>query len=293
MSPLIAGLLGALAGGTIWAALALAIPAKPDLVTALDDLTGPAPNTEPRPPTAATSRPIAALSRLGLLRERVQADLDALDWAPAAYLGRLLRLVALSATLPIALGLALAAAGTDIDPMVIGAVAVAFTVLTWAAVEADLHTRAERARAEAARALAVVLSLTAMALSGGAGIDSALRSAAGAGHGVPFERIRAALDKAALLTRTPWATLGELGERLGVDAYTQLAATTALAGTEGARIRASLVDRATAQRGQCLADIEADALAATERMSLPIVAMATAFVVIVGYPAMERIMTGL
>ncbi|WP_051326205.1 type II secretion system F family protein [Glycomyces tenuis] len=292
MSPLIAGLLGAFAGAAVWAALALAVPAKPDLATALDDLTGPAPGTEPGP-AALTGRLIAVLGRLGLVRERIRADLDALDQAPAAYLGRLARLVALSAALPITLGLVLAAAGTAVDPMVIATAAVAFAALTWAVVEADLHTRAGRARAEAARALAVVLSLTAMALSGGAGIDSALRSAAGAGHGVPFERIRAVLDKAALLTRTPWETLGELGERLGVGAYTQLAATTALAGTEGARIRTSLTDRATAMRGQRLADIEADALAATERMSLPIVAMATAFVVIVGYPALERIMTGL
>jgi hypothetical protein len=127
----------------------------------------------------------------------------------------------------------------------------------------------------------------------GGGRRAARRPPAAAGTGPPFERIRAALDRAALLTRTPWETLGELGGRLGVDAYTQLAATTALAGTEGARIRASLVDRAAAQRGQRLADIEADALAATERMSLPIVAMATAFVIIVGYPALERIMTGL
>jgi Flp pilus assembly protein TadB len=290
MNALAAGALGAVAGAAIWASLVVAIPAKPDLSKMLDALTS---RDNPGAGQGAGSRGLAAARRLGILRGSVRADLDALDQREDEYVRRLARLVMISAAIPVTVALLLAVTGTAVSVPVTGIAIAAFAVLAWAAVEIELRTRSAKARTEAVRALAVVLSLTAMALSGGAGIDSALRAAAGAGTGIPFARIKAALDRAALLGRTPWDTLGELGERLGVDAYTQLAATTALAGTEGARIRTSLVDRSNALRTQRLADIETDALASTERMSLPIVAMATAFVVIVGYPALERIMTGL
>jgi Flp pilus assembly protein TadB len=291
MSALAAVALGAVAGAAIWAGLVVTVPARPDLSKTLDALTSP--DNNPGVGQGAGSRGLAVARRLGILRGSVRADLDTLDQREDEYVRRLARLVMISAAIPVAVALLLAVTGTAVSVPVTGIAIAAFAVLAWAAVEIELRTRSAKARTEAVRALAVVLSLTAMALSGGAGIDSALRAAAGAGTGIPFARIKAALDRAALLGRTPWDTLGELGERLGVDAYTQLAATTALAGTEGARIRASLVDRSNALRTQRLADIEADALAATERMSLPIVAMASAFVVIVGYPALERIMTGL
>lgn len=292
MSAFAAGLLGALCGAAIWLGLVVTVTARPDLAKTLDALTRPVGDFEANR-GAGSPGLVAVAGRLGILRASVRADLDALDQAPGEYVRRMLRLVGISAAVPIAIALLLTATGTAVSGSIVAVLAVAFAVLAWAAVEIELHAEAAKVRTEAVRALAVVLSLTAMALAGGAGVDSALRAAAAAGVGAPFERIKAALDRAALLGQTPWATLGELGERLGVDAYTQLAATTALAGTEGARIRSSLVDRANALRTQRLADIETDALAATERMSLPIVAMATAFVVIVGYPALERIMTGL
>lgn len=292
MSVFAAGLLGTLCGAAIWLGLVVTSPARPDLAKSLDALTRPNSGFEANR-GAGSPGLVSVAGRLGILRASIRADLDALDQNPGGYVRRLLRLVGISAAVPIAIALLLTATGTAVNGSIVSVLAVAFAILAWAAVEIELHTEAAKARTEAVRALAVVLSLTAMALSGGAGVDSALRAAAGAGTGAPFIRIKAALDRAALLGQTPWAALGELGERLGVDAYTQLAATTALAGTEGARIRSSLVDRSNALRSQRLADIETDALAATERMSLPIVAMATAFVVIVGYPALERIMTGL
>jgi Flp pilus assembly protein TadB len=290
MSPLAAAALGALAGVAIWAALTVLVPAKPDLAKTLGALTIEAEGTTTASPTPGA---VVVASRLGLLRAQLRADLDVLDQTPGVYVRRLLRLAGVAAATPVAVAFLLAAFGIGVSPVLVLLGAFAFGLLAWASVEIETHTKAERARTEAARALSTVLSLTAMALSGGAGIDSALRAAASAGTGLAFTRIKHALDRAALLSMTPWETLGELGERLDSSAYIQLASTTALAGTEGARIRTSLDDRATAMRGQRLADIETEALASTERMSLPIVAMATSFVLIVGYPALQRIMTGL
>lgn len=292
MNPLLAGLLGAGAGAGIWGAITVLVPAKPDLRGALEALTAEA--GPHRPGTDAPVGRVSALAaRLGLPREAIRADLAALERTVDQYSARLARTVVIAAATPVFLAVLAAIAGTGLYPLVVAAAAIGFAFIAWVAVDAEIHAAAELARAEARRALAVVLSLTAMALSGGAGVDSALRAAAATGTGEAFVRIRAALDRAALLSQTPWTALAELGERLGVDDYEQLASTVALAGTEGARIRASLTDRADALRAQRLADIETDALASTERMSLPIVALACSFVVIVGYPALDAILTGL
>lgn len=294
MNPLVAGLLGAGTGAGIWVALTALVPAKPDLRSALEALTA---ESDPRLPgtdaPGGRGRAGALAARLGLPREVIRADLAALERTTDQYMARLVRTVAIATATPVLLAVLAAIAGTGLHPLMVAAAAIGFALIAWAAVDAETHAGAERARAEARRALAVVLSLTAMALSGGAGVDSALRSAASTGAGDAFERIQAALDRAALLSQTPWTALAELGDRLDVDDYEQLASTVALAGTEGARIRASLTDRADALRAQRLADIETDALAATERMSLPIVALACSFVVIVGYPALDAILTGL
>lgn len=292
MNPLLAGLLGGLAGVGVWAGIAVLVPAKPDLQTSLQDYL-PGRGQAPAETASAVERSAAMVARLGLPPASISADLRALDRTVEDYLSRLVRVVAIAAATPVLLSVFFALTGAGWHPLVTLAAAIGFAAVAWAAVDAEVHTQAERERTEARRALAVVLSLTAMALSGGAGVDSALRAAAATGTGDAFERIQAALDRAALLTQTPWAALAELGDRLGVDDYEQLASTVALAGTEGARIRASLTDRADALRAQRLADVETDALAATERMSLPIVALACSFVVIVGYPALEAILTGL
>lgn len=293
MNPLIAGALGAGAGTGIWVMLRLLAPIKPDLGHSLAHITPAPDSSEDAEAEAGADRLVALATRIGLPRAAVRADLAALDRSVPNYLRRLGRTVAIAAATPIAAALVLQAVGYGMGLLIAVAGTVGLTAVAWIAVDTEIHTEAERVRNEARRALSVALSLTAMALSGGAGIESALRGAAAAGTGPAFAAIQTALDRAALLGITPWEVLAELGERLGVDVYEQLASTTALAGTEGARIRSSLTERATALRAQRLADIEAEALSATERMSLPIVAMATAFVIIVGYPALERIMTGL
>jgi hypothetical protein len=289
MTALWTGLLGAAAGAAIWIALAALAPARPSLAAGLA-LLAPDTGTVPVEVPGGVRR---VAERLGLPRPQVRADLRALDRTVEDYAARLGRLMLLAAAAPVAAGLLLAVAGTGLDPALVAAAAVGFAILAWALVDADLHAEAEQERAEALRVLASVLSLTAMALAGGAGIDSALRTATANGAGKSFDRIRGALDRAGLLMQTPWDALAEVGERLGAAAYTQLASTTALAGTEGARIRQSLTDRATALRTARQAATEADEHSRSERMSVWLVLIAASFIVLLGFPAFDRIMTGL
>ena len=156
------------------------------------------------------------------------------------------------------------------------------------------HAEAGRPRrAEFRAALAAYLDLIVISLAGGAGIEAALTYSAAAGHGWAFTRLRGALQAAQLTRRPPWQLLGQLGDDLGLSELSELAASVTLAGTEGARVRASLAAKAAGLRARQLADAETAAQAATERMSLPLVLLFAGFLLLIGYPAVAHVLTSL
>ncbi len=159
--------------------------------------------------------------------------------------------------------------------------------------DAALRADAAARRRDVRHALGCFLDLTVIALAGGAGVEGALSDASGIGRGFAAARIRRALEVARVRREPPWAALGRLGEDLGIDELVELAASVELAGTEGAKVRASLGAKAMTLRAHQLAEAETDAQAATERMSLPVVLLFAGFLVFIGYPAMTRILTGL
>jgi hypothetical protein len=62
-----------------------------------------------------------------------------------------------------------------------------------------------------------------------------------------------------------------------------------LAGSEGARIRTSLSIRAATLRSHQAAALEARANSATERMSMPVMLLAVAYMLFLLYPALAAI----
>lgn len=154
-----------------------------------------------------------------------------------------------------------------------------------------LAEEAERRRRAFRHALSAYLDLVNVILAGGGGIETALHAAADAGDGWAFAAIRQALDRARLTNRTPWDTLAQLGGELGVDELAELAANVALAGSQGARIRQSLAAKADSLRGHQVAETEAAAEAATERMTIPVAVLLFGFLIFVAYPAIQQIST--
>lgn len=151
---------------------------------------------------------------------------------------------------------------------------------------ARLHRRRFRT------SLSAYLDLVSIMLAGGAGIETALHAAARVGDGPTFDAISQALELARATRRSPWDTLAETGSRFGVDELPELAATVRLGGEQGARMTASLVAKASALRSRELAEVEARANEATERMGLPMVLLFIGFLVLLGYPAMQLITAG-
>jgi len=155
--------------------------------------------------------------------------------------------------------------------------------------EVLLRSHAANRRRQFTFALSSYLDLVNVLLAGGAGVETALHATADAGSGWAFAEIRNALVRATTTRRSPWAALAELGDQLGVDELVELAASLQLAGEEGARIRSSLAAKASSLRGRQLAQIEAEAHAASERMGFPTVAMFLGFLALLAYPAVQQI----
>jgi len=238
--------------------------------------------------------PLARLAaRLGLQPRWLRRDLAIMgrplerhlaDKATLALFGLLLAPATAAGLAVIGIGLPL--------PLPLGA-ALLLAIGGFVLPDAGLRTDAAARRRDLRHALGSFLDLTVIALAGGAGVEGALTDAAGIGHGFAATQLRRALATARLRREPPWAALGRLGDDLGTQELVELAASVSLAGTEGAKVRASLAAKAMSLRAHQLAEAEAEAQAATERMSLPVVLLFAGFLVFIGYPAIARVLAGL
>lgn len=291
--------LGAGFGAGVWALSIWLFPPRPALgVVLARGTTPPAPTpilaTEDTGWAAKLGRPfIAPLRALGLPGARLTRDLAVIGRPAATHLAEKATLAIAGLLAPVVLQLLLALAGLSLGvefPIVAGLVlAAAGFVLP------DLHARSEAAtlRTGFRHALSAYLDLVWITLAGGAGVDSALNDSVAIGRGWAFAQIRRALDTARLTRTTPWAALRQLGEELDVTELSELAASVSLAGTEGAKVRTSLAAKAAALRTHQITDAECDAQAATERMSLPVMALFLGFLAFIVYPALTQVLGGL
>ena len=296
-------LLGAGVGAGLLLVARGLFPPRPSLAEALAELrrvpqpTAVLADDDPGGFAARLGRPAAgALTRAGagwLVPGALRRDLAVLGRQPERHLAE-----------KIALGLV----GLLFAPVVtallaLGGAAVPVVVPVWAALvlmaggffvpDLGVHAEAARRRRDFRHALSSFLDLVVISLAGGGGVETALADAAGIGEGWAFAALRWALDQARLARQTPWAALARLGGDLGVGELSELAASVSLAGSEGAKVRASLAAKATSLRTHELAEAETADQAATERMSLPVVVLFAGFLFFLGFPAVERVLHGL
>jgi Flp pilus assembly protein TadB len=288
--------LGAGLGVGLWALAVWLFPPRPALGAVLARTTAPPAilATEDTGWVAKLGRPfIAPLRALGLPGQRLARDLAVLERPTATHLAEKATLAIAGLLAPVLLHLLLALAGLSlgVEFPIIGAVVLAAAGF----VLPDLQARSGAAtlRTGFRHALSAYLDLAWITLAGGAGVDSALNNSVAIGRGWAFQEIRRALDTAHLTRTTPWAALHQLGEELDVTELSELAASVSLAGTEGAKIRTSLAAKAGALRTHQITDAEGDAQAATERMSLPVMALLLGFLVFIAYPALTEVLNGL
>ena len=292
-------LLGAGFGVGLWALAVWAVPPPVPLAAVLSRL-DPTPSPEPILSTSPGGWAVRAgapaarlLASLGLPGRRVRRDLAVLGVAATDHLAAKATLAVAGLRAPAAFAGVLAAAGGRPAPVLPLAAGVLLAAAGFVLPDLQARSEAARRRAGFRHALSAYLNLVRVLLAGGAGVDGALTDAAAVGQGWAFGQLRAALTVARLTRTTPWARLRQLGAELDVPELAELAASVSLAGTEGARVRASLAAKASALRVRELTAAEGAAQSATERMSLPVVVLFGAYLLLIGYPAVSTVLNGL
>ncbi|GAB3160722.1 type II secretion system F family protein [Micromonospora sonneratiae] len=233
------------------------------------------------------------LRRAGLPLASTRRDLATVDKPIDVHLAEQATATVFGFLLPPAAATLLTVAGVGTGVTVPAAASLLLGVAGFLAPELSVRSKAAKHRAAFRDALSSFLDLVVISLASGAGVDQALDDAVKVGSGPAYTELRYALAEARLARVPPWDILAVLGRRVAVAELQQLAATVGLAGTEGAKVRASLRSRAIALRARQLTDAEGEANAATERMALPIVALFAGFLIFLGYPAIAAVLGGL
>lgn len=232
----------------------------------------------------------ATLARVGLDPHRRAADLAVTRTTVEQHVVAKLMWAIIGVLILVLFAGSLAAAGLRLvaGPLVV--CAALFAVGGFFVPDLGVAQRAREARQAFRHAYGAYLDLVDVMIAAGAGPESALQNAADSGDGWAFEQIRAALEVARRSrTESTWDALAGLGSRLGIAELGQLAASASLVDTEGARIRESVAAQAETLRAAQLAEIEASAESATERMSLPVVVLLAGFLLFIAYPAVASI----
>jgi Flp pilus assembly protein TadB len=237
----------------------------------------------------ATARRVS--EALGYRPDRHRQELELAGRSPDRHaLSKVAGLIA-GVIAPASVVMAVSAIGVSLPLAPTIALAVGTAAGGYVLPDAMLRDVAEKRRRAFRHALSSYLDLVNVLLAGGAGIETALHAAADAGDGWGYQTLRAELRRARLTGRSPWDTFAQLDERLGITELGELAASVSLAGSHGARIRASLAAKADTLRGHQVAETEAAAEAATERMTVPVAVLLFGFLVFIAYPAVVQITT--
>lgn len=172
------------------------------------------------------------------------------------------------------------------------AVSLALALAGYVLPDAMLRSEAAARRRTFRQAFGSFLDLVVIGIHGGAGVEAALADASRVGRGWAFGLLASTLDATDFSGETPWTALRRLGDELAVPELAELAASISLAGTSGARVGMSVAAKATAIREREIAEAEAKAEAATERLAMPTVMMMAGFVILIGFPALYAVITG-
>ena len=188
------------------------------------------------------------LERRNLLNREFQIRLALANISLVEVCTRCLVCLFVGTSLPVAMWLIVSAGGVRVPGFVILIGALALGVGGAVVPIAELNADAKRSLRQAKRVICSFLDLVVLGLAGGMGIESALLTAAQLGENPVSRRMSAMLSLSRDTGEPPWDALRRLGESLGIDELSDLAAAAGLAGTEGARVRATLAARAATIR---------------------------------------------
>ena len=207
----------------------------------------------------------------------------------ARHLGQKVLMALLGLLFPVAFVVLTAAAGYALPIVLPAAAALVLAGVLFLVPDVEIRRKALAAREEFARATSAYLDLTAIERAAGAGATQALEQAATVGDSWVFIRLREQLVRARLSGTPPWDGLRELSQELGLPELSDLADIMRLSGEQGAAVADTLRARSRGLRAALLTKEQARANEQSERMVVPVAFLGLIFLVILGAPAIARV----
>lgn len=238
-------------------------------------------------------RGVPLLESLGWNIDTLRADARITGTSIEAHIGSKLTSAFLPLVFVAAIAFLLLVAGVAIPAGLLGVLTLVSMAGGFIGPDLTLRRQAAGRRHEFTLAFGSYLDLVAVSLAGGMGTEAALVEAARVGDSWAFRLLGRAVDVAQIEGTTVWHTLGRLGDDLAVLALGELAASVALAGEEGAKVRTSIAVKADTLRAVELAEAESEAQSATERMAVPTAMLLFGFVILIGFPAVMTVLGGI
>ena len=208
----------------------------------------------------------------------------------ARHLGQKVLMALLGLLFPAVFIVVTAAAGYALPIALPAVFALVLAAVLFVVPDLDVRREAAAAREEFARAPAAYLDLTALERAAGAGATQSLEQAATVGDSWVFVRLREQLIRARLSGTPPWDGLHDLATELGLPELSDLADIMRLSGEEGAAVADTLRARSRGLRAALLTKEQTRANEESERMVVPVAFLGLIFLVILGAPAIVRIL---
>jgi tight adherence protein C len=168
-------------------------------------------------------------------------------------------------------------------------VGIALAVAMFLLVDTSIRQKADAAREEFRRAVATYLTLVGLVRYAGAGAVESLELAAQVGESWVFERIRDALADARYANEAPWTRLRQVAAEIGVPDLGEVGEIMSLVGDQGAQVYQTLLSRAQSMRTALRTKEQQRAATATTLLYVPTSMLLLVFLVLIGYPALSRI----
>lgn len=290
-------LVGALVGAGVWLVGRGLLRRRVPLLAALSDYHRRGPDTDdaageqlPGWRNRAERRALRIVESLGFDLGTLGADLRIIGRSPAQHAfaklaGALLAAVALGAA-----GYGARLLGLAPPAWSVAMLAALGFVGGYVGADGALRKKATERREQFLRALGAYMDLVKILVAGGSHSDGALYQAAAVGSGWAFDELKAAMDWSRVNGKSPSLGFERLAAEIGVADVEELAATIRLTAEQGASPAEALACKAEMLSALELANARMKADSTTERMSIPTVVVAIAFVMFVGYPALSSLL---
>ncbi|WP_246063791.1 type II secretion system F family protein [Blastococcus colisei] len=213
-----------------------------------------------------------------------------IGWTPEGFLLRKAGTAAFGAGFVPLLSAVLSLAGWRLPVVVPVAGSLLLAVSLFFVVDLVVRDQAKEARGQMRRALCSYLDLVSLRRDASEGPTIALERAAALGTGWVFRRITDGLVGARLAGQQPWDGLRRLATDTGVGELADIADIAVIAAEQGASIAPTLRARAQSLRVELLAEEEALANTASEKLTAPVALLSIAFLLLFLYPALSRLM---